>query len=105
MSARFRQFEVHPNVVSQAQQLGLFGNVEKRIARMARRSAPFTHEAGNRRFEGFILRIEKGVVTSIRKFDPDTGEVVSDVMGRLSKEKKTIAAIQKHFGGGAASKK
>jgi hypothetical protein len=79
-SPGFRHYQVHPDVIQQAQRLGLFGNVQKRIARMARHSAPFTHPAGNRRFENYIFKIEKGVVISIRKLIPETGEAVSDLL-------------------------
>jgi hypothetical protein len=48
---------------------GIFGNVEARLSRMARRSAPVTHPCGNRRFQEFILEIEKGVVKGVVRMD------------------------------------
>ena len=97
-SSGFRRFAVAPAVIEQAHKLGLFGNVEKRIARMARHSAPFTHRAGNRRFEGWVLRIEQGTVVSIKKLDPAKGEVIDDVMGRFRRQAKMLDAIQSHLG-------
>lgn len=78
-----RDIQVSAEAVAQAHRLGLFGNVDKRIARMARKSSPFTHPLANRRYESFILKIEQDVVLSIMKFDPETEEVVTDVIGKL----------------------
>ena len=50
--------------------MGFGENVHLRIARMARRSAPFSHAQGNRRFEDWVLRIEQGAVVSIAKITP-----------------------------------
>jgi hypothetical protein len=94
----FRRFAVAPAVIEQAHKLGLFGNVEKRIARMARHSAPFTHQAGNRRFEGYVLRIEQGTVVSIQKLDAARGQVISDVMGRFRRQDRMLGAIDRHLG-------
>lgn len=81
----FHHYQVHPRVVLQARRLGLIGNAETRIARMARYSAPFSHAAGNRRFENYILRIDQGVVVSIRKLIPETGEAVSNLLTELER--------------------
>jgi hypothetical protein len=94
----FRRFVLGHGVVEQAQRLGLFGNVEKRVLRMARHSAPFTHHAGNRRFEGWVLRIEQGVVVSIKKLDPARGQVIDDVMGRFRRQEKMLGAIDRQLG-------
>lgn len=94
----FRRFRLAPGVVEQAQKLGLFGNVEKRLLRMARHSAPFTHQAGNRRFEAWVLRIDQGVVVSIKKLDPARGQVIDDVMGRFRRREKMLDAIDRQFG-------
>jgi len=54
-----------------ARHAGIFGNVEARLSRMARRSAPVTHEAGNRRFQEFILDIDRGEIKGVIRMDPD----------------------------------
>jgi hypothetical protein len=93
----YRDYDVDPVVLAQARQLGLIGNVEKRVKRMARHSAPITHKEGNRRYESFILRIDKGVVRSICKFDPSTGEVTRDVLGQIEERHRMLRAIEKHL--------
>lgn len=100
MSQGYREYEIDPIVFVQARQIGLIGNLQQRLQRMARRSAPFTHKEGNRRFESYIMRIEKGVVRSIRRFDPETGEVVVDVLGKVEQKlrERTMQAIDKHLG-------
>jgi hypothetical protein len=50
-------FTVSEQAVKQAREIGLCGEVEKRLARMAKRSAPLTHEEGNRRFGDFVLMV------------------------------------------------
>ncbi len=52
-----------------ARAAGVFGDVEKRLTRMARRSAPFTSACGNRRFNDFVLHVEDGVVLSVVRMD------------------------------------
>jgi hypothetical protein len=54
----FRHYKVSAEARKQAQTLGIRGDVEARVARMARRAAPFTHPMANRRFERFIMRVE-----------------------------------------------
>ena len=58
-----------PEVMDQARELGIFGNRETLVRKMARHSAPFTHPDGNRRYEGFILRVEDGMVVNICKHE------------------------------------
>ncbi|MCL4743857.1 MAG: hypothetical protein KJZ83_00430 [Burkholderiaceae bacterium] len=53
--------------VQKARYAGLYGDTVKRIARMARRSAPITHERGNWRFNDFILLIEDGRVLDVSR--------------------------------------
>jgi hypothetical protein len=96
------EFELSPLAIKQARRIGLIGNVERRLQRMAKYAARFTHKEGNRRFESFILRIEDGVVRSIRRFDPTTGEVIHDVIGQLERRheerRRMLQAIDKHLG-------
>jgi hypothetical protein len=65
----FRQYEVSAEVRKQAQTLGIRGDIEARVARMARYSAPFTHPMANRRFDRFIMRIEHEIVVWIGRED------------------------------------
>ena len=60
-------FSVTPDAVTEGRYLGLSGDVEKRLSRMARRSAPITHEEGNRRFDDFVLRVEAREVVSVSR--------------------------------------
>ena len=66
----FREYEVTPQAVTLGRNVGLCGDVAKRLARMARRSAPITHESGNRRFDDFVLKIEAGRILSVTRLDP-----------------------------------
>lgn len=61
---------VSAQALAQGRAMGFGENVHLRIARMARRSAPFSHAQGNRRFEDWVLRIEQGAVVSIAKITP-----------------------------------
>ena len=61
----FRHHKVSPEARKQAQALGIRGDVEAKVARMARHAAPFTHPNANRRFERFIMRVEADSVTWI----------------------------------------
>lgn len=63
----FREVEVTPEAVNAGRRIGLCGDIAKRIARMARRSAPITHDEGNWRFEDFVLDIEDGKVLGITR--------------------------------------
>lgn len=64
---RFREFEVTPGAVASARAIGLCGDIPKRLARMARRAAPITHDRGNWRFDDFVLEIEKGKVLAVSR--------------------------------------
>lgn len=68
MSSEFRQFSVSDHAYAKGEMLGIDGDVEARIARMARRSAPCTHPNGNRRFEDFLLTVDGNTVTDIERF-------------------------------------
>ena len=62
---RFREYKVTPQAIEQGRACGLFGDTAKRLSRMARRSAPFTHECGNRRFNEFVLLITDDQVEGV----------------------------------------
>jgi hypothetical protein len=61
----FRHYKVSAEAYRQARTLGIRGDVEARVARMARRAARFTHPIANLRYERFIMRLEKDTVTWI----------------------------------------
>ena len=61
--AGFRQYKVSAEAYRQARTLGIRGDVEARVARMARRAARFTHPIANLRFERFIMRVEGDTIT------------------------------------------
>jgi len=52
-----------------AREAGIFGNVEARLSRMARRSAPVTSDLGNRRFQEFIMQVDDGVMLGVYRVD------------------------------------
>jgi hypothetical protein len=58
-------FVVTETAKRQARMLGMGGDLNARLRRMARRSAPLTHPAGNRRFDDFVLQLRDKVVESI----------------------------------------
>jgi len=61
------ELTVADDAVSDGRMIGLAGDVRKRLARMARRSAPITHEDGNRRFDGFVLQVVAREVVSVSR--------------------------------------
>lgn len=53
-----RNYEVSPEAIADARYYGVGGKLALRLKRMATRSAPLTHERGNRRFGPFWLKVE-----------------------------------------------
>jgi hypothetical protein len=64
---KHRLYRVSHEAVKQARELGLGGDLVRRLQRMAMRSAPFTHPEGNRRFDTFVLRVTDNEVVSINR--------------------------------------
>lgn len=65
-------YRIAEGVLRQARKLGIFGNdVEAQLKRMAKLSAPITHEYGNRRFQQFLLTIEGDTVTRLIRMTSD----------------------------------
>jgi hypothetical protein len=62
-----RPIVVSPDAIAQAKLLGIGGDRDKRLRRMARRSAPLTHDKGNRRFGDFVLQVSDRMVIAINK--------------------------------------
>lgn len=65
----FREYDVAPEAVDRGRAAGICGDVAARLRRMARRSAPFTSNYGNRRFQGFVLSVDNGTVRDVRRVD------------------------------------
>jgi hypothetical protein len=63
--SRFRQYKVSAEARRQARTLGIRGDVETRVARMARLAARFTHPMANVRYQRFIMRVEGDTITWI----------------------------------------
>lgn len=70
-----REFTVTPSALDDARNIRMGGDPEKRLVRMARRSAPMTHEAGNRRFLDFILQVEGQSITGVSRLDYSPSQV------------------------------
>jgi hypothetical protein len=64
---RFKAFQVTTEAVAQGRRIGVYGETEKRLARMARRSAPVTSDLGNRRFNEFVLTVEEARVLWVER--------------------------------------
>ncbi len=79
------------------------GDAQEQLADMARRGARLTHPLGNRRFHGWWLRIEQGVVVAVGQMNPEPltpAPVVQD--DRTDQEKRQAKlrvekAIALHF--------
>ena len=67
--AGFRDYKVSAETRKQARTLGIRGDVEARVARMARRAARFTHPMANLRYERFIMRVEGDTIAWIGIMD------------------------------------
>ena len=61
------KYTVDQEAINQARMIGLCGDVDKRLIRMAKRSAPLTHPEGNRRFDDFVLFVQNKVVKYINR--------------------------------------
>ena len=62
-------YRVSDEVLEQARQLGLEGDVEQQVKRMARHGTPYTHPSANLRHGRFILMVEGNDVTWIGLVD------------------------------------
>ena len=78
-----RTFTISDEALEQAVEAGLKGSREE-LAGMARLAAPLTHEVGNRRFDGWWLRIEDGQVTAV-------GLLEAKQMPKPTKDERTAA--------------
>lgn len=96
--SKFRQFTPTEDCIAKARKLGLYGNVGARLEQMAKYSATFTHPKVNRRYEGFLLKVEDGRVIDIMRFDPKKGQVTDETLKeRLAKRQKIANVVGKIF--------
>lgn len=63
------EYRVSEQALRSAKHWGVTGDVEARVKRMARLSAPFTCEPFNRRFEDFVLQVEGDLVVDVSLLD------------------------------------
>lgn len=70
----FRSYKVSTKAIEDGIGLGLTGNVEKEIARMARFSGNLTYPGANRRFRDYALNIQNGTVVAVLSFDSQINE-------------------------------
>jgi hypothetical protein len=59
------EYKVALAALDHARALGLDGDVERDLRRMAHYSAPVTHVLGNRRFDNFVLLVRHKVVLAV----------------------------------------
>ena len=66
-------YRVPEDVLEQARKLGVEGDVEQAVKRMARDGTPYTHPKANLRHGRFALNVEANTVTWIGLADPPRG--------------------------------
>ncbi|WP_266032647.1 hypothetical protein [Brucella intermedia] len=64
-----KEYRTTPEAIERGREMGVYGDTEKRLIRMAARSAPVTHEYGNRRFQNFVLRVVGDLITDVTRVD------------------------------------
>lgn len=62
-----RTYDVSEDAIEMGREVGLWGDTEKRLQRMARRAAPVTSEYGNRRFNDWFMTIKDGTIQSVTR--------------------------------------
>ena len=67
----FREYAVSETALAQARKLGMYGDVDGKLKKMARLAARFTHPLANRRYQNYLLKIDGDVISDIIKFSPD----------------------------------
>lgn len=60
-----REINITKKARIQAKALGFTEDIEKKLKRLVKFSAPYTHEYGNRRFKTYVLWIEKDELKQI----------------------------------------
>jgi hypothetical protein len=63
-------YQVKDEVLEQARELGVEGNIKQQVQRMVRDATPHPDPQATRRFGGYIMRVERGTVTWIGLVDP-----------------------------------
>jgi hypothetical protein len=61
----FRTYVVTDEAVVAARRAGIVEDTRATVVHMARRSAPYDHPRGNKRFRKYILMIEGGAVIDV----------------------------------------
>ncbi|MBS7812370.1 hypothetical protein [Roseococcus pinisoli] len=86
--------EVPERVKEQARALGLYGNLDVRISRMAKQAMPFGGSGtGLRRFDSFIFRIDDGVVVEMKLFKREEWDLKNSYQARRNaKRREKLAA-------------
>jgi hypothetical protein len=69
MGLKYRTYTPTPEAVSRARAIGLYGNTAKRLMRAAKRSAQFSSDFGNRRFQDFVLTVDGDQITWVERLD------------------------------------
>ena len=73
----FKSVEVPATTLQTARHIGIFGDTERRLKRMARRAMIYTKlPEGNRRFLHFLMKIEDQQLVAIHRLDPETNEII-----------------------------
>ena len=94
----FREFNVSAFALDQASSLGLGDDTQAELRRMAREAAPFTHAEGNRRFEGWWLRLEHGEVVAVGRIGVEAPAKDVRTEGQKREAKLRVkAALALHF--------
>lgn len=62
--------KITEKAMQDAHDVGIYGDVQKRLSRMARRAARISSIVGNRRYHEFILKVEGDTVSGVARFTP-----------------------------------
>lgn len=93
-----KKIKVSEQALNRARDLGMFGQVERRLQRMSLLSAPYRHEVANRRFGEFLLVLDGDELVDLARMDPTTGQADTEPLrNKLARRQKAAALIAKHF--------
>ncbi len=71
-----------------ARRLGMYGNIDNRLRRMARDSVPFRHARCNRRFEGYLMLIKGGQILALEEFSARDAEARRDQLAESEAQRR-----------------
>jgi hypothetical protein len=66
-------YQVKDEVLEQARELGVEGDIKQQVQRMVRDATPHPDPQATRRFGRYIMRVERGTVTWIGLLEPPPG--------------------------------